>query len=491
MDKIIKLNSIEGGPFTTSQNRMTFEIPGNGVYDLSESYINLNFRVTTTEVSPASGTGVYPVDIRWDARDATPGADPHNPAFHNVSIIKNARLSTANQGQIENIRRVDQLKALMAPYTTSVEEELSRSYHAASQIVQPRNGSGNRWNLYQEINKVGSISSRVNENARVMIPLRDVFDFCFQADEFDGSRAGTTTIHCELNVDKLNAVFAIPNPPNFTPLNRFADAPEGAISSFTMLAKINNLEQSQYFVGQKVTINGTINGAPSNNERIISSIVWNDSGVNEGKLTINVSSPIAVAAGQTYTSITVNKVAPGSVAFELNFGEIIVTQKSMSKTSVDDIEYSTFSTEESNGNGLTSFQRQYQVEPESDAVLISFPAADDKLISSKDKTPITQFRLRLDNEDLTDRNVVVESPLYYDRVNMTMVQMARRLKRLTEFAGSTSAEAGKGGLEQNPTISIMNPLVQKPREKLLQVNTEGTPINEIVLFKHLPRVFSY
>ena len=490
MDKIIKLNSIEGGPFTTSQNRMTFEIPGNGVYDLSESYINLNFRVTATENDPATGTGVYPVDIRWDAVDNTAApADLETPAFHNVSLIKNARISTANQGQVENIRRVDQLKALLAPYTTSVEEELSRSYHAASQAVQPRNGAANRWTLYQEINKVGSVPSRVNENARVMIPLRDVFDFCFQADEFDGSRAGTTTIHCELNIDKLNAVYSVED---FSNLSDFEDiTTDGDKTEFTTKAKFSNLEQSHYFVGQKISINGTINAAPSNNPRVISSIVWNDTGADEGKLTITVSAPIAVPAGQTFTGISGVKVDPAAVAFELNFGEVIVTQKAMAKSNADDIEYSTFSTEQGNGNGLTSFQRQYQVEPESDAVLISFPAGDDKLVSSKDTTNVTDFRLRLDNEDLTDRNVTVEAPLYYDRINMTLVQMARRLKRLTESAGNTTAGAGMGGVDEIPVLSIMSPLVQKPREKLLQVNTEGAAINEIVLFKHLPRVFSY
>jgi len=487
MDKIIKLNSVEGGPFTASQNRVTFEIPSGSIFDLSESYINLNFRVTTTDATPATGIGVYPVDLRWD--QITAGPPVNTPNFRNVSLIKNARISSANQGQIENIRRVDQLKALLAPYTTSVEEKYSRSYHAASQIAQPRNGAANRYNLYQEINKVGSVASRVNENARVMIPLSELFDFCYQADEFDTSRAGTTTIHCELNVDKINAVSSLAGFQNLSGLEDITVA--GDTTVFVTIPKFSNLEQSMYFVGQKILISGTLNGVATDFSRVISSIVWNDTGADEGKITLTLASAITVPAGQTFTDITTEKVDPDTTAVELNFAEIILTEKAMKKSDVDQIEYSTFSTEEGNGNGLTNFQRQYQVEPESDSVLMAFPAGPDGLVSQKGTTNFTTFRLRLDNEDLTDRSVSVNSPLYYDRINMTLVQMATRLKSLTQHAGNTSADAGLAAPKSNDVISIMNPLVQKPREKLLQVNISGAAINALVLFKHLPRVFTY
>lgn len=486
MDKIVKLNSIEGGPFTAQQNRITFEIPADGVYDLSESYINLNFRVQADEPDGASGTGVYPVDLRWKAVDAA-AATPVNPNFPNVCIIKNARIATAQQGQVENIRRVDQLKSLMGVFTTSVEEEYSRSYKASSQIVQPRNGKLNRWSIYQEINKTGSIKSKVNDNARVMIPLRDVFDFCFQADEFDATRAGVTTINCELNVDKLEAVAT---QQAFGDLNEMEDITQDGDRS-TLVTKIawTNLEQSPYFVGQKIRISGTLNGAPSANNAVIGDIEWGTNGV----ITITTEAPfVTIPAGQSLTAITVAPVIPTTVTSELNFGEIILTRKASSKSSVGSIEYSTFSTEQTNGNNLNPFQRQFQVEGESDAVLIAFPQGEDELISNANLTNISDYRLRLDNDDLTDRNVTVRAPLYFDRINMTLIQMSRRLKRLTEQAGDTQPSDGLAAFGNETTVvTIMSPLAQKQREKLLQVNTEGAGVNAMVLFKHLPRVFSY
>lgn len=487
MDKIIKLNSIEGGPFTAQQNRISFQIPNDGVYDLSESYINLNFRVNAVDANITDGIGIYPVDIRWKPIDGTasPGV---NPNFPNVCLIKNARMATAMQGQVENIRRVDQLKSLMSTYTQSVEEEYSRSYKACSQIVQPRNGALNRWSLYQEINKTGAVPSRVNDNARVMIPLGDIFDFCYQADEFDAQKAGTTTINCELNVDKL---IAAESQVAFGTLNEFEDIPTDG-NQLTLTTKIQwtNLEQSPYYVGQKIQIDGTTAGAPYTAQRVISSIVWNDT---TGKLELSSLTPwIIIASGQSFTGITSTKVAPASTSLDLNFGEIVLTQKPMNKSSVSSIEYSTFSTEQTNGNNLVPLQRQFQVEGESDAVIIAFPQGEDELISSKNLTAITEYRLRLDNEDLTDRSIAVPSPLYYDRINMTLIQMATRLKRLTEVAGDNASPDPIISVSADTEIlSIMSPLVQKPREKLLQVNTDGSGVNAMVLYKHLPRVFSY
>lgn len=506
MDKIIKLNSNEGGPFTATQNRVTFDIPSDGIYDLSESYINLNFQTSHVDADPASGDSVYPIDLRWKAvNDATPApANPVNPNFPNVCLVKNAVLRTAMQGQLENIRRVDQLNAILAPYTTSLEEEYSKSYHAASQIVPTKNGTQNRFSIYQEINKVGNVDSKVNNNARAMIPLRDLFDFCYQADAYDSSKTGTTSIFCELNYDKLQAVSV---QEDFSDLNSFEDITNaGQVSVIKSDIVFDNSDQWPYFVNQKVNCTFTNNGTQQTVKCVIGNIEWIDSGADAGKLNITMKASIfTIPGGQNMTGITLNKVDPQSVSFELNFAEIILTRKAdnfsghMNKNTgkkdpiPSQISYSTFSTEQVNGNAIVPFQRQFQVEPESDAVIISFPQGEDDLISPAQLTNFENFRLRLDNDDLTDRDIEVRSPLYFDRINMTLISMQRRLKRLTQYSGDTAIDAGLCWQAPTQNVSIMNPLVQKANEKLLQVNITGggSGISRMVLFKHLPRVFSY
>lgn len=68
MDKIIKLNSRQGGPFTQQQNLCDFDIPADGTYDLSNSYINVFARISGT-----SGGTNYPNLPSNDQRTSTRG----------------------------------------------------------------------------------------------------------------------------------------------------------------------------------------------------------------------------------------------------------------------------------------------------------------------------------------------------------------------------------------------------------------------------------
>ena len=41
LNKVVKISSNQGGRFTASNNLVDFDIPSDGVYDLSKSYVNL------------------------------------------------------------------------------------------------------------------------------------------------------------------------------------------------------------------------------------------------------------------------------------------------------------------------------------------------------------------------------------------------------------------------------------------------------------------
>ena len=486
MDKIVKLNSKEGGPYTTSQNRISFEIPDDGVYDLSMSHINLNVLMSSVDSDPASGEGVYPTNLFWNETDSS----GNRPNYPNVCLVKNAVLRSTNKGTLENIRRVDQLKALLSNYNSSVEEVVSDSYKSSTSTPSPMNDLANEWGIYHEINKTGNVVSKVNQNVPIMIPLSDLFDFCFQAFEYDTTKAGKTSVNCELNVDKLTALFT--GQPFQTGISEMEDLTSGGDQDVVLTENIiTNLNQSPYFVGQKVRIQATGNGGASNldEKEVIKSIEWLDTGANKGKLQITFQSPFAnLGTGESFTDVSLEKVDPGSVSFSLNFGEMVLVKKAMASSSIDVIKYRTYSTEQTNGNGLISFQNQYQVEPECDAVIITFPQNTDNLISVR--KDIENIRLRLDNEDLTDRDYNVRSALYFDKINMTMTQLRLRMKSLKENYGN-SVQTWNTFYDDTAVCSIMNPLVQKTREKLLQINTENSAIGELSIFKSLPRNFEY
>ena len=58
MDKVIKINSRQGGPFSATNNLVDFDIAPDGTYDLTDSYINLVCRITgVNENADAAAAG--------------------------------------------------------------------------------------------------------------------------------------------------------------------------------------------------------------------------------------------------------------------------------------------------------------------------------------------------------------------------------------------------------------------------------------------------
>jgi len=490
MNKEIKYQSLEGGPFTTSQNRCSFRIPSDGVYDLSNSYINLNVEMDVVESETASGVGVYNMDLAWE----NTGADPlYSPRFENVCLVRNANMRGANKGTIENIRRVDVLKALMLQYKTSVEEVFSQSYEASNQVATPR--GQRKPSIFLNLEKEGNIKSTYNSIAPVKIPLGDIFDFCFQADELDTSKTGAIDIMLELNIDKVYSVWRDPLDRVDTRMINFEDVTAtGDANAIVTKAQTQTLAESPYHTGMKLILNAQGAGGAGNvtdQHVVIQDITRNA----DGTITLIFEQNWGVlTAGQSYHSVAVQAEDPASSEANFNFAEIVLVKLPMASSPINEIEYSTFSSEETNGNNLTSFQNGYQVEADCDGVVIAFPSPDTDLVSQLGSGE--DYRLRLDNEDLTDRNVSFKSPLYYDRIGMTLNNMRMRLRSLLENQGQTYTNSETIFNADVGTVeSIMSPLAQKaqPFDKLLQVNINcagSDGVNKLVIYKHLPRALA-
>lgn len=486
MNKEIKLQSLEAGPFTASQNRMTFEIPNDGVYDMSSSYINLNVEVSVTENSVAEGIGIYPMDVVINSNGG------NFPQYQNSALVKNCMLRSSKLGNIENIRRSDQLQSVIYTLNKSYHQKSSRSYNALSQISQPVNVG--KYTIYRDINKVGIVKSKQNNISPVKIKLADLFDFCSQAIELDTTKTGVITCMLELNINKLLAIQNMKDD-DWSPdlKNSFATVNvQGEANTILTTLKFTNLDQSPFYVGQKLKVSATGgNGAPNVVDKlaVIDQIVWNANGT----LSITFEQKWGdIGAGEDYTDIEVATEDVAAATVNLNFGEVVLHKLAMDKSDFSQIEYSTFSTEQTNGNGLTNYQNQFQVEGQSDAVIIAFPG-DNDIISNNDN--VQSYRLRLDNHDLTDRDVILGSPLYYDRLNMGMTQMKLKLRDLALNLRNTTDNDTLDAVRDNDTViyTIVAPLEQKVQEKLLQLNVKAanTGVKQISIFKHIPRVLEY
>ena len=266
----------------------------------------------------------------------------------------------------------------------------------------------------------------------------------------------------------------------------------GDITQLTTKQKFTNLDLSPFWVGQSLVATGTGGGGSAGlpapgKKAVVSAIEWDKD--NGGVLNITFTESLLTLGGaETLTAIKLVPYATTTASMDINFAELVVKRVG-NPVGIDQINYDTFSTEETNGLGLKSFQNQYQIEADAKDVVIGFPNEDSDLISCNND--IESFRLRLNNQDLTDRLVEVDSPLYYDRVSMTLGNMGESMKNLTQNYGDQDATdwADVYAKTDFDVVSVMNPLFITEREKYLQlnINATGNGVNKITLFKHLPR----
>jgi hypothetical protein len=498
MDAYLKIQSVQGGEFTSSQNLVDFVIPEGHVIDLNDTFIQLNGNVEITESATAGGVGVYNVGLQWVTAD-----NANRPKFPNVSVIKNANLDCARKGRIENIRRVDILRSNLATYTDTQKEQLNHSYMDASQLPQPIDNQ--QVGLFGTLNKLGTVSSLQRSSVPIMVRLSDVFEFA-RVQEYDTSKAGQTRIHLELNLDKIEAVqymkdaSVIAGMKNFlnittevTGNNITIGRQDQATDNATVFPSIHDMP---YHVGQKLLISATgAGGAGSPNDvpAVISEIVWDKNALG-GTVTLKFQNDwgTLLTAGQSYTNITAKISDATSVNYRMNSAELVV-RKVDNPSGLDQINYNTYSTEETNGNSLQSFQDLYTVEGESSNVFIMFPDGNDGLVSNNND--VSAWRLRLNNIDLTDRDVSKSSPLAFDRLAMTLNSAGYSLGNLNKNAGNTVSTGWTNVYTDTKLTSqlVANPLFQTASTKLLQVNISagGGGVKKLAIFKQLPRIFAY
>ena len=505
MDKFIKIQS-QQSEFSTTANLVDFHIPEGDVYDLSDSWVNLEFGIDITEVASyggvadVSGVGVYDMSLSWITTDT------EKPRFFNSAIVRDCHMENSKQGLIESLRRIDQLSQIRQTYEKSWGEAKCASYLDASQNIDPINRQV--YGIQRQFNKEGVNKSIVNNNSQIMIRLGDLMDFC-NASEYDTSKGGQTRIHLRLNMDKLEAqqkmLDASIVPAEVKNFKKIDFAGSGIVNSITLgkqdgsaNTKVNALQQVPYYVGMKclITATHTDGGADDRADQpvVISSIVWDKDNGGVYTLTFEQNWGTTLVAGKSYTAISLKPQAPvASSSVKLNQAQLCLKRVS-SPRGGDAIEYTTFSTEQGSGNAATAFSDQFVVEPEATNIIMGFDDGADGLISKNNQ--ITDYQVSVNNVPLTDRSVDKNSPLDYDRKSATFRRIGGGLRNLTENAGN-SANADTWGTVFADTkflaTIIASPIPLSDRQKLLQLNINATAggVAKYSLFKSLPRRLVY
>lgn len=509
MDKVIKINSRQGGPFSATNNLVDFDIAPDGTYDLTDSYINLVCRITgvgeNASAAAANKTGgMYPLRVAL-------GKDPR--AAYNVAMVKNCSISSELQGQLEDIRRVDVLRSNLNEYTLSNEQKNSDGYKSIRQL-QTRN---NQYvNLFQEIHKSGEVNSRM-VNARIPIPFSQLFELG-RLTQYPAQAMGKTRVHLELNIDKLQVLeganaagIDVTISTNWVALSNNT----AAAVAIAQLVGTNPVREDDfpYFVGQTVKVSGTVAAAPvgppnqngpQSGYGIITSIEWSATSVPTVNFSGDLSYQIPAAAAPgaatpaTFSAIVIEPLDAvlTNAKIEICQAEIVLRRLSNAVKPPSQLNYMTWSTEEYTTDAQLNFQRMFQLEPEAVNVLLMFPDPSNGGDILSNHSHAQSFRMRLNNDDLTDRDIklyqgngfsAVHDPLHYDRLNMTLQNAGYPLGCLQEQNLDATEQPNTNA--NYPLLIVGNPVPQTQNEKLLQFNmiSATTGLSRLNLYKQCMR----
>lgn len=504
MDKFIKIQSNQS-EFSSTANLCDFHIPAGDVYELRDSFVNFVFNIDVEETETNSGVGVYNMGLQWVT------GDNEKPKFFNSALVRDCRMSAANKGILESIRRVDILSQVKQTYDKSWGEAKSESYLSAAQVPDPMNAQ--KYSIYRQFEKTGIVKSINNNNVGVQVRLGDLMEVC-EAPEYDTNKTGSTDIHFRLNLDKVQPVLNMPNP-NVAPaeVKTFKKIPQNTpiVNEITLGAadgssnlEIRDLRQVPYFVGMKCLLNATDStGADTktNHPVTIASIVYdkNDNTENSSgtySLTFEQNWGTARGAGEEYTAISLKlPVAQGEAGSTINSSSAklvlaeLVLKKIMNPQGLDNLEYHTYDTIQASGNAQTNFHDVQIVHGAADNMLLTFQDGADNLISKNNQ--LESYQISVDNVPQTDRLVTKNSPLDYDRKFNSFQRLSGGLHNLTENAGNTQDYTWAttyADTKFNSTI-IAAPLPSSPNPKQLQlqINASVGGINQYALFTSIPR----
>ena len=130
----------------------------------------------------------------------------------------------------------------------------------------------------------------------------------------------------------------------------------------------------------------------------------------------------------------------------------------------------TYELEQHNGNGNTAYSDTFQLSPETVNVIGLCRSAG--LYSRNDD--ITNYRLVLDNNNLSDRNVIFNTSLYYDSLLRTTLNQGKRLRDLNNAVDVTTVAFVTAATTDSFDVKMIStPTPQTLQNKLLQVNING------------------
>jgi len=477
--KRVLIPSVQGGPFNGRSNRMIdIDIMADNSVDFSKSFIQFTTEITTAE------DGVYNVGLRYEANS--------NIQLYNVDLIKNCNLKSDKAGLLEDIRQVGFLNHTLNEYTKSSEQKVSE----IASLHQMAHWDYNLLSPFAELRKEGPYASRMVQ-AHLKVPLSQLYSLG-SVTEFPADKMGTLRIHLELDdvsISRLEPVFVNPitqmTDDSTMPLENLANGGNEFVCDPTV--PFRNLADSPLYVSMPVTINATELEAPV--DTTITNISFD---VTSGVLTFTTADSLEAVA---LTGLTVACQVPTGLKFEIVTAELgLVNNKGPS--SMKTLDYTTFTVEESTVNS-SQWSKVYEVEQNAQNVMVLFK--DVLPYSAQD---LTKFRIRVDNEDVIDRDVEVNygdagvagslaklrDGLYYDLLNKTFANAGIQVNSFLEKSLSRTDKGLDGKFNDNQSVLMLGSpvsLTESMKQYQLDLETAGTQMKTVILYKQVLKQINF
>ena len=451
MNRIVKIQSNEGGTFSSNVNRVSWTIPDGKYYDLSKSYINFIMSVPVE-----AGKGVVQ-PILGMALDS--GAVTDRNHWHpNSALVRHVKFSN-EAGLVENIQRCDILSTNLKTYEVDDDGVQGGMYQNLFQVADP---SGSIGGLFSEQHKEGAVVSRQLDRQPVKVKCSDLMNF-WKNKQYNANKYGRSRLEVEMNLQRLVPAQALgatkqggggaafdadsvkqwqddgKNNNHFRDLTATFGNDNSTVKKIQISANgtasnvFNRLEdQNKFWVGQQIFIKGTITNAAPQVANLATGVVRTivgieyDRGDGVGMKDVDPAVPVpknsvtltldtglvtaALTGAMTVTNIQCVGVDATISEPIVDYAELVleeIASPDMDGASAP-VSYTTFSTEEFDTPMTKNFHRMFYAEPEAITLYITAPSSgangDDGSILSLQKN-FNNYRLRIDNKDTSSRNI--------------------------------------------------------------------------------------
>lgn len=496
MNSITKINSIQGGVLTSTQNLVDFQIPEGMKLDMSKSYININTEINSGD--PAGKIHLLNLVKNGMGNNYNHGNAPA------ITLVKNASLNFDNVGMVEDIRDVNILKCNSRNYEMDVDQLRSEDFKG---LNGRKDECGLFGSPYVDFIKEGDTASKYKQHD-IRIPLSEIFGLGESV--VDTGRVGSGNLHLELDLNNLalyerqgsdagagvgywtdTDIRSQVDPANLSSNGSVgtrsnattgevsvADATNAGGALLTMTRLYDSLEESPFFNGMEVSVSGT---NMTDADFTVVNISYTPA-TKKIQLTLDAIITLTNNANPaTGVSLTgKNSAGGGSVSF--NSAQLVAYEDTSGTPAPDKIEYKTFTSEVDSSSPMTSYSRLYFVEPECSNVLIMTPLAGSSILSDLD---VVNYRIRVNGVETTNRPVPAQHPLHYDRISRVLLNQDKTLKNVQERVFDVNA-FGIAGSHLSAMIGETVPLTNSQKQFEVEINSTAG-LTKIYLYKEVQR----